>query len=59
MLLAICTNQVKKKKCYEKFASREFEPGPSNQLELKPFYPLLFFSKKSNLQRGIVSVQVL
>ena len=49
----------KKKKGYEKFASREFEPGPSNQLELKPFYPLLFFQRKASSTRHCVGSSTL
>ena len=50
MLLAICTTQVKKrvkkkkekKEGHEKFASRRFEPGPSEYVRTKSerLYPL-------------------
>ena len=48
MLLAICTTQVKKrvkkekKEGHEKFASRRFEPGPSECVRIKSerHYPL-------------------
>ena len=48
MLLAICTTQVKKrvkkekKEGHEKFASRGFEPGPSEYVRTKSerLYPL-------------------
>ena len=58
MLLAICTTQVKKK-IRLRFASRVFEPGPSNQLELKHFYPLLFFRRKASSTRHCVGSSAL
>ena len=56
MLLAICTTQVKKrvkkkkekKEGHEKFASRGFEPGPSEYVRTKNerLYPLDHLGKR-------------
>ena len=58
MLLALCTTQVKKN-VRLRFASRGFEPGPSNHLELKHFYPLLFFRRKASSTRHCVGSSTL
>ena len=48
-----------KKKIRLRFVSRGFEPGPSNQLELKHFYPLLFFRRKASSTRHCVGSSTL
>ena len=49
----------KKKKKRLRFGSRGFEPGPSNQLELIHFYPLLFFRRKASSTRHRVGSRTL